>query len=128
MFWVLSGNPGSVLSGEFTVLGWVGNQVFLTVQRMLTLFAKFKDKLPISVGYNPGTMFTVQKKFHGSAMTDPNERFDSIVKKLKENHHKLTPQRLAVVKILAPSDGHPNVEKIYAELQDDFPTMSLATV
>lgn len=61
-------------------------------------------------------------------MTDPNERFDFIVKKLKENHHKLTPQRLAVVKILARSDGHPNVEKIYAELQNYFPTMSLATV
>ena len=61
-------------------------------------------------------------------MTDPNERFDLIVKKLKENNHKLTPQRLAVARILARSEGHPNVEKIYERLQDDFPTMSLATV
>ncbi|MFC1856603.1 Fur family transcriptional regulator [Thermodesulfobacteriota bacterium] len=61
-------------------------------------------------------------------MTNPNERFDSILKKLRENNHKLTPQRLAIVKILAHSDGHPNVEKIYERLQDDFPTMSLATV
>jgi Fur family peroxide stress response transcriptional regulator len=61
-------------------------------------------------------------------MPDPGERFDLIVKKLKENNYKLTPQRLAVVKILAHSEGHPNVEKIYEWLQDDFPTMSLATV
>jgi len=61
-------------------------------------------------------------------MTNPNERFDSILKKLRENNHKLTPQRLAIFKILAHSEGHPNVEKIYERLQDDFPTMSLATV
>ena len=61
-------------------------------------------------------------------MADPNERFDVIVKKLRENDHKLTPQRLAVAKILARSYGHPNVEQIYQQLQDYFPTMSLATV
>lgn len=61
-------------------------------------------------------------------MADADERFDSIVKKLKENNHKLTPQRLAVVKILATSQGHPNVEKIYEQIRKDFPTMSLATV
>ena len=61
-------------------------------------------------------------------MPDPKERSDSIIKKLRENDHKLTPQRLAVIKILAQSEGHPSVEKIYEQLQDDFPTMSLATV
>jgi len=61
-------------------------------------------------------------------MTDPNERFDRIVEKLRQNNYKLTPQRLAVVGILAGSQGHPNVEKVYEQLQKDFPTMSLATV
>ena len=61
-------------------------------------------------------------------MADPEERFDSIIKKLRENDHKLTPQRLAVIKILARSEGHPSVEKIYERLLYDFPTMSLATV
>lgn len=61
-------------------------------------------------------------------MADPNKRFNTIVKKLRENDHKLTPQRLAIIKILARSEGHPNVENIYEHLQDDFPTMSLATV
>lgn len=59
---------------------------------------------------------------------DMNERYDAIVQKLKENHQKLTPQRLAIVRILARSEGHPNIETIYARLQADFPTMSLATV
>ena len=44
---------------------------------------------------------------------DPLERFDSIVNKLRENGNKLTPQRLAVARILALSEGHPGVEKIY---------------
>lgn len=61
-------------------------------------------------------------------MADSDQRFDSIVKKLKENNHKLTPQRLAVAKILAASQGHPNVENIYEQIRKDFPTMSLATV
>lgn len=61
-------------------------------------------------------------------MADPKDRFDLILKKLKEKDHKLTPQRLAVIKVLAQSEGHPSVEGIYDQLQDDFPTMSLATV
>lgn len=61
-------------------------------------------------------------------MADPKERFDTIVTKLRENDYKLTPQRLAVARILARSEGHPSVEHIYAQLQADFPTISLATV
>jgi Fur family peroxide stress response transcriptional regulator len=61
-------------------------------------------------------------------VTDPQQRFDAIVKALKENDQRLTPQRLAIVRILAGSEGHPNVEAIYEALRGDFPTMSLATV
>ena len=61
-------------------------------------------------------------------MADPVERFNSIVQKIKENNQRLTPQRLAIVKILARSESHPSVEKIHRQLHDDFPTMSLATV
>jgi Fur family transcriptional regulator, peroxide stress response regulator len=59
---------------------------------------------------------------------DTNQRYDQIVRKLKESNHKLTPQRLAVVKVLVNSQGHPNIEYIFEQLQRDFPTMSLATV
>ena len=61
-------------------------------------------------------------------MANTKKRFDTIIKNLRENNHKLTPQRLAIVNILSRSEGHPNVEMIYEHLQDDFPTMSLATV
>jgi Fur family peroxide stress response transcriptional regulator len=61
-------------------------------------------------------------------MADPNERFAAIVNRLRENNHKLTPQRLAIARILAASEGHPNVEEIHERIRDDFPTMSLATV
>lgn len=61
-------------------------------------------------------------------MSDPKKRFETIVQSLRTNHHKITPQRLAIVKILAKSTGHPRVEDIYGQLKQDFPTMSLATV
>lgn len=61
-------------------------------------------------------------------MADPQTRYEQIIGKLKEAGHKLTPQRLAIVRILSVSDGHPSVEKIFEQLQHDYPTMSLATV
>ena len=51
-----------------------------------------------------------------------------MVRKLKEHGYKLTPQRLALAKVLSASKGHPNVETIFERLKDSFPTMSLATV
>ena len=35
---------------------------------------------------------------------------------------------MAIVKIIAKSDGHPSVENIHAKIKKDFSTMSLATV
>ena len=61
-------------------------------------------------------------------INDPQQRFESIVQKLREGNYKLTPQRLAVARILARSEGHPSVDAIHDQLQEDFPTMSLATV
>jgi Fur family peroxide stress response transcriptional regulator len=61
-------------------------------------------------------------------LADYQERFETIIQKLRDNSHKITPQRMAIVKILAKSDGHPSVEDIYDQIKKDFPTMSLATV
>lgn len=47
---------------------------------------------------------------------------------LKENKLKVTPQRIAIFKILYNSTEHPSAEQIYKELQPTHPTMSLATV
>ena len=53
---------------------------------------------------------------------------DTISKIFKEKKLKLTPQRIAVYKYLKQSKEHPSAEIIYKALQDDYPTMSLATV
>lgn len=61
-------------------------------------------------------------------MADQKTRFEIIIQKLRDNGHKITPQRMAIVEILAKSKGHPSVENIHARIKKDFPTMSLATV
>ncbi|PIE61011.1 MAG: transcriptional repressor [Desulfobacterales bacterium] len=61
-------------------------------------------------------------------MTAHKDRFSTMIEKLRENGHKITPQRMAIVKILANSDTHPSVEDIFNQIKHDFPTMSLATV
>lgn len=61
-------------------------------------------------------------------MADHKERFETIIRKLRDSGHKITPQRMAIVEILAKSEGHPSVELIHARVKQAFPTMSLATV
>lgn len=61
-------------------------------------------------------------------MTDPDKRFETIIGKLRQNGHKITPQRMAIAKIIAKSADHPSVENIHATIKKEFPTMSLATV
>ncbi|MGA9754353.1 MAG: Fur family transcriptional regulator [Desulfobaccales bacterium] len=47
---------------------------------------------------------------------------------LRERGGRLTPQRLAMLRIIAKSEGHPSAEKIYDQIKADFPTTSLATI
>jgi Fur family peroxide stress response transcriptional regulator len=61
-------------------------------------------------------------------LANPTERYESMVKKLKDHGYKLTHQRLAIAKVLSVSKGHPDVETIFARLRGRFPSMSLATV
>ena len=61
-------------------------------------------------------------------VADPQQRFEIMIQKLREHGLKITPQRMAIAKILAKSKGHPSVEEIHAQTSRDFPTMSLATV
>lgn len=58
----------------------------------------------------------------------PENRFDTMVARIKTGGHRLTPQRLAVLRILAESQDHPSVEQIHRAVRVDFPTTSLATV
>ena len=61
-------------------------------------------------------------------MVEPQARLDEMITSLKEQGHRLTPQRMAVLKILAASEGHPSVEQIYERVKVDFPMTSLATI
>ncbi len=61
-------------------------------------------------------------------MTQTTNRLDALIKRLKDNGHRLTPQRLAIVSALANSSAHPTAEQIHKMILKDFPTTSLATV
>jgi Fur family transcriptional regulator, peroxide stress response regulator len=56
------------------------------------------------------------------------QRLDQMLLKLKGHHFRITPQRLAVLKVLASGEGHPSVERIYEIVRAQFPTTSIATV
>ncbi len=55
-------------------------------------------------------------------------RLRQMLETLKESDCRITPQRYAVLNVLANSADHPSAESIHAELIDHYPTMSLATV
>jgi len=61
-------------------------------------------------------------------MEDSPSRFDSMLSKLREKGYRITPQRLAILKILAESQGHPGAEDIHSLVRTDFPTTTIATV
>ena len=60
------------------------------------------------------------------------ERHDITVlvqrQKLKQHHYHITPQRLAIISILATSQDTPSAGQIFERLKAQFPTTSLATV
>lgn len=47
---------------------------------------------------------------------------------LREHGLKVTPQRLAIYNALRRTDIHPNAETIFKAIEEENPTMSLATV
>ena len=65
-----------------------------------------------------------------SASTSENfkRRMDHMVSKLREHEFRITPQRMAVLRVLAASDGHPSVEMIYETIKREFPTTGIATI
>ncbi len=61
-------------------------------------------------------------------MPDPELRMRKMVEALRENQYRITPQRLAILNVLAVSKGHPSVESIHEQVKTRFPTTSLATI
>jgi len=55
-------------------------------------------------------------------------RLDQMLAKLRDHDFRITPQRMAVLRILAASEGHPSVEQVYEIVRQKFPTTSIATI
>jgi len=71
---------------------------------------------------------SIQRMTKRSVIVSAKQRLDQMLLKLKDHDFRITPQRLAVLKVLAASDGHPSVERIYDTVRAQFPTTSIATI
>lgn len=60
--------------------------------------------------------------------TERKDRLEQMLAKLKSHDFRITPQRLAVLRILSASEDHPSAEAIYRKVKTEFPTTSLATI
>jgi Fur family peroxide stress response transcriptional regulator len=69
-----------------------------------------------------------RKKVSERIVADPQERLEQMIRVLKDEGCRLTPQRLTMLRILAKSEGHPSAEQIYEQIRAGYPTTSLATV
>ncbi|HPO57222.1 MAG TPA: transcriptional repressor [Anaerolineaceae bacterium] len=57
-----------------------------------------------------------------------DSRFTQLINKLREQGHRMTPQRAAILKAFAENPSHPTVEQVYEQVRREFPMTSLATV
>ncbi len=55
-------------------------------------------------------------------------RFQQLVAKLKERGYRATPQRVALLNVIATSEEHPSATQIFEQMRQQFPTTTLATV
>ena len=51
-----------------------------------------------------------------------------MLSKLRKRKFGITPQRIAIFRVLTGSRDHPSVEGAFEQVKQDFPTTSLATV
>jgi Fur family transcriptional regulator, peroxide stress response regulator len=61
-------------------------------------------------------------------MTESEKRFDEVISKLRERRCRMTPQRVALLRILTSTKEHPSAAQLHEQLRTQFPTTSLATV
>jgi Fur family transcriptional regulator, peroxide stress response regulator len=61
-------------------------------------------------------------------MTDAEDRYEHLVARLKARDYRVTPQRAALLRLIASSDGHPSASNLYDQIKTQFPTTSPATV
>lgn len=58
------------------------------------------------------------------------DRLEQLVGKFRERGYRLTPQRMALLRLILAGEGqgHPTAAQLYEQIQKQFPTTSLATV
>jgi Fur family peroxide stress response transcriptional regulator len=61
-------------------------------------------------------------------MDTPTDRLAAMVARLRERGHRISPQRLEILRHLAESPDHPTAEALHRRLLPRFPDLSLATV
>ena len=61
-------------------------------------------------------------------MSNPEIRYQAMLAKLQERGCRLTSHRLALLHLIATSEGHPSAAQLYEKLRLQFPTVSLATI
>jgi Fur family peroxide stress response transcriptional regulator len=69
-----------------------------------------------------------RKNVLGRTLADPQQRLAQMTRVLKDKGCRLTPQRLAILRILSKSIGHPSAEQIFEQIKTAYPTTSLATI
>jgi Fur family peroxide stress response transcriptional regulator len=55
-------------------------------------------------------------------------RFDELLDKLRGHEYRITPQRMALLRLLSESDAHLSASQLYDQVKKQFPTMSPGTV
>lgn len=61
-------------------------------------------------------------------MVDVEARLEQWIAELKAQGHRITPQRMAVLRVLVTDSGHPSVHQVYEQVKAIFPMVSLATI
>ena len=61
-------------------------------------------------------------------MIDPELRYWAMLSKIHEKGSRLTSHRIALLRLISVSEGHPSATQIYKQLRVQFPSISLATI
>jgi Fur family transcriptional regulator, peroxide stress response regulator len=61
-------------------------------------------------------------------MVEPEFRYQKLIATLKKRGCRITSHRLALVRLLAYSEEHPNATQLYKKIRKQFPSISLATI
>ncbi|MDX9956161.1 MAG: transcriptional repressor [Anaerolineae bacterium] len=61
-------------------------------------------------------------------MVDSELRFNELLEKLRARQCRITPQRMALLRMITSSEEHPTAMELYERLREQYPTTSLATV